>query len=88
MYCIIIQIWIHVQAFYLFSKGIAYQPHPLGSETSISRFIGHMMEPFFFIRDQYMNATGTTSDMRQPPSSSTTACNTATDAANPKSKIS
>lgn len=88
MYCIIIQIWIHVQAFYLFSKGIAYQPHPRGSETSISRFIGHMMEPFFFIRDQYMNATGTTSDMRQPPSSSTTACNAATDAANPKSKIS
>ncbi len=88
MYCMIIQIWIHVQAFYLFSKGIAYQPHPLGSETSISRFIGRMMEPFFYIRDQYMSATGTTSGTTQPQSSSTIACNTTTDAANPKSKIS
>ena len=46
-YCFIIQLWIHYEAFWLFIKGIAYQPHPQGSETTASRIIGAIMTPFF-----------------------------------------
>lgn len=46
-YCAIIQIWIHYEAFWLFWKGVSYQPHPNGSETTASRMIGTLMAPFF-----------------------------------------
>ena len=72
MYCMIIQVWIHIQAFYLFAKGISYQPHPLGSETSISRFIGRMMVPFFYVRDHCRKATTTGTKQQCPTTSSTT----------------
>ena len=69
MYCMIIQLWIHIQAFHLFAKGISYQPHPQGSETSISRVIGTMMEPFFYVRAHYIKKTGaSTSGSKQQTS--------------------
>jgi DUF1365 family protein len=46
-YCIIIQLWIHYEAFWLFWKGVAYCPHPEGAETIASRIIGTVMTPFF-----------------------------------------
>lgn len=46
-YCIIIQLWIHYEAFWLFFKGVDFQPHPTGSETTASRIIGGIMIPFF-----------------------------------------
>ena len=51
VYCMIIQIWIHVQAFKLFVKGVEFIPHPEGSETIASRMIGHAMAPFFALKD-------------------------------------
>ena len=51
VYCLIIQIWIHYQAFWLFCKGVAFQPHPEGSETAASRMIGAIMVPFFALKD-------------------------------------
>jgi hypothetical protein len=51
IYCFIIQIWIHVEAFWLFKKGVAYQPHPKGSETTASRLIGSIMTPIFALKD-------------------------------------
>lgn len=51
VYCAIIQVWIHYQAFWLFLKGVPYQPHPKGSETTASRLIGRIMTPFFVIQD-------------------------------------
>jgi uncharacterized protein len=59
IYCMIIQLWIHVQAFILFSKGVAYQPHPTGAETTVSRMIGTAMEPFFFVRDHLKKVSRT-----------------------------
>jgi uncharacterized protein len=47
MYCVLIQLWIHYEAFRLVVKGVAFQPHPTGSETTASRIIGHMMGPYF-----------------------------------------
>ena len=51
IYCFIIQIWIHVEAFWLFKKGVDYQPHPQGSETTASRLIGNVMTPIFALKD-------------------------------------
>ena len=51
IFCMIIQIWIHYEAVWLFVKGIAYVPHPQGSETMASRTIAAIMTPFFAIRD-------------------------------------
>ncbi len=51
VYCFIIQIWIHVEAFKLFFKGIEFIPHPEGSETHASKIIGHIMAPFFAAKD-------------------------------------
>jgi DUF1365 family protein len=51
VYCLIIQIWIHYQAFWLFCKGVTFQPHPEGSETAASRMIGAIMAPFFALQD-------------------------------------
>lgn len=58
-YCIILQIWIHYQAFWLFLKGVTFQPHPTGMETTASRVIGAMMAPFFAVRDWFSNAKKT-----------------------------
>jgi DUF1365 family protein len=51
IYCAIIQVWIHIEAFWLFKKGVAYQPHPKGSETTASRLIGSIMTPLFALKD-------------------------------------
>lgn len=52
VFCMIVQIWIHYQAFWLFLKGIVYVPHPEGSETAASKAIAAIMTPFFAIRDR------------------------------------
>jgi len=55
VYCMIIQVWIHVQAFKLFFKGVEFIPHPDGAETAASRVIGKMMAPFFAAKDYLAN---------------------------------
>ena len=47
VYCMIIQIWIHIQAFKLFIKGVEFIPHPKGSETMVSSMIAAIMAPLF-----------------------------------------
>jgi DUF1365 family protein len=48
MQCILIQIYIHYEAFRLFVlKRVPFQPHPQGSETTASRIIAKIMTPFF-----------------------------------------
>jgi len=51
-YCLIVQIWIHYEAFRLFCKGVEFQPHPEGSETAASRAIGQLMAPLFAAKDR------------------------------------
>mmetsp|Transcript_32734 Transcript_32734/g.49332 ORF Transcript_32734/g.49332 Transcript_32734/m.49332 type:complete len:347 (-) Transcript_32734:1601-2641(-) len=51
VFCFLIQLWIHYEAFFLFVKGVAYVPHPGGSETTASRAIGNLMIPFFALKD-------------------------------------
>lgn len=51
-FCMILQIWIHYQAAWLFIKGIVFVPHPEGSETAATRAIASIMVPFFAIRDR------------------------------------
>ena len=51
VYCILIQIWIHYEAFWLFVKGVAFVPHPKGSETFVSNMIGTMMTPLFAMKE-------------------------------------
>ena len=51
IYCMIVQIWIHYEAFWLFWKGVEYQPHPDASETWASRIIGTIMVPFFALQE-------------------------------------
>lgn len=53
VYCLIIQVWIHYEAFCLFVKGVAFQPHPAGTETFVSRAIGNAMRPFFTLQDYF-----------------------------------
>ena len=55
-YCIIIQIWIHWEALFLFHKGVEFVPHPRGSETTASRIVGNVMTPFFAIKDWRKNS--------------------------------
>jgi len=50
VYCAILQVWIHYEAFRLLAKGVAFQPHPQGSETVASRWIGNLMKPFFAVQ--------------------------------------
>ena len=50
-YCLIIQLWIHVEAFWLFLKGVHFIPHPDGTETAASQIIGTIMTPFFAMKD-------------------------------------
>ena len=55
VYCMIIQVWIHVEAFKLFFKGVQFIPHPDGAETGASRIIGYAMAPFFTVKDWIAN---------------------------------
>jgi len=52
-YCAIVQVWIHYEAFWLFWKGVAFQPHPRGSETAASRAVAAVMAPFFALQGYY-----------------------------------
>lgn len=52
VFCMILQIWIHYQAAWLFIKGVAFVPHPEASETAATRAIATIMIPFFAIRDR------------------------------------
>lgn len=51
VYCLLIQVWIHYEAFWLFIKGVAFVPHPKGSETTASLIIGKVMTPLFDFKD-------------------------------------
>ena len=64
IYCMIIQLWIHYEAMWLFIKGITYIPHPDGSETTASKIIATIMIPFFIIQD-YILSKGTGGDHHQ-----------------------
>jgi len=52
VFCFIIQIWIHYEAFWLFVKGIDYQPHPNDADTWASKLIGTAMTPLFWIQSR------------------------------------
>jgi uncharacterized protein len=52
IYCFIIQVWIHYEAFWLFVKGITFIPHPNDTETAISRAIAAVMTPLFALKDR------------------------------------
>jgi uncharacterized protein len=54
-FCVLIQLWIHYQAVWLFVRGIVYIPHPQGSETVASKMIATIMVPFFAVRDYVSN---------------------------------
>jgi DUF1365 family protein len=66
VYCAIIQVWIHIEAFWLFLKGVEFIPHPEGSETAASQVIAKLMVPFFMAKDWLYRSrsreTGTKSD--------------------------
>jgi len=51
IYCLIIQVWIHYEAFRLFVKGVVFVPHPDDTETAISRAIASIMTPLFEFKD-------------------------------------
>jgi DUF1365 family protein len=57
MFCLIIQIWIHYQAAWLLVKGVTFQPHPAGAETTASRIIGGVMTPYFVVQDWWQKKT-------------------------------
>jgi hypothetical protein len=57
IYCGIIQLWIHFEAFRLFIKGVTFQPHPDGTETWASRTIGNAMRPLFALQEYYDAST-------------------------------
>jgi DUF1365 family protein len=59
VFCMIIQFWIHYQAFWLFLKGIVYVPHPDESETTVSKIIATIMTPVFAIRDRISSKSKT-----------------------------
>jgi len=61
VYCMIIQVWIHIEAFKLFFKGVEFVPHPEGAETGVSRIIGYAMAPFFTVKDWLANRGSNTS---------------------------
>ena len=62
VYCAIIQIWIHIEAFWLFLKGVEFIPHPQGSETAASQIIAKLMTPFFMAKDFLNGETATKVD--------------------------
>ena len=55
IYCFIIQVWIHYEAFWLFVKGIVFVPHPNDTETAISRAIAAIMTPLFAMKEYCMD---------------------------------
>ena len=55
MYCVLIQAWIHVQAFFLTTKGVEYIPHPEDSETIFSQIIAAGMAPYYAIKERMDN---------------------------------
>ena len=55
-YCILVQVWIHVQALYLTIKGVEFIPHPEGSETIISQIIAASMTPYFALKERLSRA--------------------------------
>ena len=57
VYCMIIQVWIHIEAFRLFLKGVEFIPHPKGAETTASVMISHAMTPFFAAKDWLTNGS-------------------------------
>jgi len=60
-YCLILQIWIHYQAAWIFAKGVTYQPHPNEmADTTASRIIGTIMTPVFLLQDWLQQS-------KQPP---------------------
>jgi hypothetical protein len=61
----LIQIWIHYQAAWLFFKGVVYIPHPDGSEKAASKTIATIMTPFFAIRDYLQEKSSRSSSARQ-----------------------
>jgi len=56
VYCFIIQIWIHIEAFRLLLKGVEFIPHPKGSETAVSKIIAKVMAPVFSLMDWFSGA--------------------------------
>ena len=63
-YCLIVQLWIHIQAFWLFHKGVPYQPHPTGAETTASRLIGAVMTPLFALQE-WLESSSSSSDVNK-----------------------
>ena len=51
IYCFVVQLWIHYEAARLLTKGVAFVPHPEGSETRASRAIAAAMRPAFAAMD-------------------------------------
>ncbi len=52
VYCLIIQIWIHIEALKLLFKGVEFIPHPEGSETRASMIIASIMGPYFALKEK------------------------------------
>jgi uncharacterized protein len=65
IFCFIVQIWIHIQAFFVFYKGVPYVPHPMGSETTASLIIGKAMTPIFAFKDWWDAKVGATTKMKE-----------------------
>ena len=61
IYCFIIQLWIHYEAFWLFVKGIAFFPHPNETETGASAVIGAIMGPLFALKDKLNSSSSPSS---------------------------
>jgi DUF1365 family protein len=60
VYCLLVQIWIHVEALQLFTKGVPFVPHPDAAETRASKLIGHIMVPFFALKEYWQTKTART----------------------------
>ncbi|KAL9182667.1 hypothetical protein ACHAXT_013319 [Thalassiosira profunda] len=58
IYCLLIQLWIHYEALRLLLKGVAFVPHPEGSESGASRAIAVVMAPVFAAMDVAENWWG------------------------------
>ena len=56
-YCLLVQVWIHIQALYLTIKGVEFIPHPEGSETIVSQIISASMAPYFALKDRLSKAS-------------------------------
>lgn len=70
VFCMILQVWIHYQAAWLFIKGIVFVPHPEGSETAATRAIATFMVPFFALRDQMGGDTSASDGVSTKPKAS------------------